>query len=123
MEEIEPAPEPVALDQREYARMNNQFVVPLVTNDLVTGLMVMSLSIEVEVGGQEAVFTHERRLRDAFLQVTFDHANMCGFHVVFTSTSNMKLLREALRNAADEVMEGHITDVLIVDIVRQDVTN
>lgn len=123
MAEVEPDPEPIALDQREYARMNNQFVVPIVTNDLVTGLMVMSLSIEVEVGGQEAVFAHEPRLRDAFLQVMFDHANMGGFNGSFTATSNMRLLREALRNAADEVMEGHITDVLIVDIVRQDVTN
>ena len=119
----EPTPEPVALDNREYARMNNQFVVPIVTNERVTGLMVMSLSIEVETGGQEAVFAHEPRLRDAFLQVMFDHANIGGFNGAFTSSSNMRLLREALRGAADQVMQGHITDVLIVDIVRQDVTN
>lgn len=123
MEMMEPEPEPVALDSREYARMNNQFVVPLVTNERVSGLMVMSLSIEVETGGQEAVFSHEPRLRDAFLQVMFDHANMGGFDGIFTSTSNMRLLREALQDAANEVMHGHITDVLIVDIVRQDVTN
>lgn len=119
----EPEPEPVALDDREYARMNNQFVVPIVTNERVIGLMVMSLSIEVATGGQEAVFAHEPRLRDAFLQVMFDHANMGGFNGAFTASSNMRLLREALRAAADDVMQGHITDVLIVDIVRQDVTN
>ena len=115
--------EPVALDAREYARMNNQFVVPVVMNEKVAALIVMSLSIEVETGGQEAVFSHEPRLRDAFLQVMFDHANMGGFSGAFTSTSNMRLLREALKSAADDVMQGHITDVLIVDIVRQDVTN
>lgn len=116
-------PEPVALDDREYARMNNQFVVPIVTDERVIGLMVMSLSIEVSAGGQEAVFAHEPRLRDAFLQVMFDHANIGGFNGAFTASSNMRLLREALRDAADEVMQGHITDVLIVDIVRQDITN
>jgi len=116
-------PTPVALDQREYARMNNQFVVPVVMNERVAALIVMSLSIEVETGGQEAVFSHEPRLRDAFLQVMFDHANMGGFNGAFTSSSNMRLLREALKDAADRVMLGHITDVLIVDIVRQDVTN
>lgn len=115
--------EPVALDAREYAKMNNQFVVPVVVNELVAALVVISLSIEVETGGQEAVFSHEPRLRDAFLQVMFDHANIGGFTGAFTSTSNMRLLREALKTAADEVMMGHITDVLIVDIVRQDVTN
>jgi len=115
--------EPVPLELREYARMNNQFVVPVVTNDRVSALMVMSLSIEVEIGGREAVFSHEPRLRDAFLQVMFDHANIGGFSGAFTSTSNMRLLREALQEAADEVMNGHISDVLIIDIVRQDVTN
>lgn len=115
--------EPVALEQREYARMNNQFVVPVVVNERVSALIVMSLSIEVEVGGQEAVFSHEPRLRDAFLQVMFDHANMGGFAGAFTTSSNMRLLREALQDSADKVMQGHISDVLIVDIVRQDVTN
>lgn len=119
--EVAESPAPVPLDQRQYARMNNQFVVPVVTNERVTALIVMSLSIEVDVGGQEAVFSHEPRLRDAFLQVMFDHANMGGFNGVFTSSSNMRLLREGLQDAADRVMDGHISDVLIVDIVRQDV--
>ncbi|WP_281981071.1 flagellar basal body-associated FliL family protein [Thalassorhabdomicrobium marinisediminis] len=118
-----PAPAPVPLEAREYARMNNQFVVPVVADDMVDALVVMSLSIEVETGGKDAVFAHEPRLRDAFLQVMFDHANMGGFSGAFTATSNMRVLREALKDAADEVMLGHITDVLIVDIVRQDVTN
>ncbi|SMX40358.1 flagellar basal body-associated FliL family protein [Octadecabacter ascidiaceicola] len=122
-EQSEPVAEPVSLDSREYARMNNQFVVPVVVNDRVASLMVMSLSIEVEAGGQEAVFSHEPRLRDAFLQVMFDHANIGGFNGAFTASSNMRILREALQDAADQVMRGHITDVLIVDIVRQDVTN
>ena len=118
-----PEPEPASLDNREYARMNNQFVVPIVTNEKVTAMMVLSLSIEVETGGKDAVFSHEPRLRDAFLQVMFDHANMGGFNGAFTAQSNMRLLRSALQDAADRVMNGHITDVLIVDIVRQDVTN
>jgi hypothetical protein len=114
---------PASLNSREYARMNNQFVVPVVMNDRVSALMVLSLSIEVETGGQEAVFSHEPRLRDAFLQVMFDHANIGGFNGAFTASSNMRILREALQDAADRVMRGHISDVLIVDIVRQDVTN
>lgn len=117
------AAQPTPLENREYARMNNQFVVPVVINERVSSLIVMSLSIEVDVGGQEDVFSHEPRLRDAFLQVMFDHANMGGFNGVFTASSNMRLLRDALQDAADRVMRGHITDVLIVDIVRQDVTN
>ena len=111
----------MSLESREYARMSNQFVVPVVINERVSSLIVMSLSVEVETGGQEAVFSHEPRLRDAFLQVMFDHANMGGFDGAFTASSTMRLLRAALQDAADRVMRGHISDVLIVDIVRQDV--
>lgn len=114
---------PVTLDQREYARMNNQFVVPVVMNERVNALIVMSLSIEVQIGGKDAVFAHEPRLRDAFLQAMFDHANIGGFEGAFTASSNMRLLRQSLKDAANNVMQGHITDVLIVEIVRQDVTN
>lgn len=123
MAEAEPSADPVPLEDREYARMNNQFVVPVVINERIASLIVMSLSIEVETGGQEAVFAQEPKLRDTFLQAMFDHANMGGFNGAFTASSNMRILREALKDAADDVMLGHITDVLITDIVRQDVTN
>jgi hypothetical protein len=108
-------------DGREYARLNNQFVVPIVQEGNVSSLVVLSLSIEVEAGAKEHVFAHEPRLRDLFLQVLFDHANMGGFTGAFTESSNMKLLRDALRQTAIRNVGGGITDVLIIDIVRQDV--
>jgi hypothetical protein len=106
---------------REYARLSNQFVVPVVQEGKVSSLVVLSLSIEVEAGSKENVFAHEPRLRDLFLQVLFDHANMGGFNGAFTESSNMKLLRDALRQTAIRDVGGGITDVLIIDIVRQDV--
>ncbi|HKL68116.1 flagellar basal body-associated FliL family protein [Salibaculum sp.] len=108
-------------DGREYARLNNQFVVPVVQEGKVSSLVVLSLSVEVETGAKENVFAHEPRLRDLFLQVLFDHANMGGFNGAFTASSNMKLLRDALRQTAIRHVGGGITDVLIIDIVRQDV--
>lgn len=114
--------EPVPLSPRAYVKVDNQFVVPVVTNELVSSLIVISLSIEVAVGGEDDVFAHEPRLRDAFLQAMFDHANMGGFNGAFTSSTNMRILREALQDAANKIMLGHISDVLITDIIRQDVT-
>jgi hypothetical protein len=106
---------------REYARLNNQFVVPVVEGGRVSALVVLSLSIEVEAGTREAVFTAEPKLRDVFLQVLFDHANVGGFDGMFTSSANMRALRVALRDAAQAAIGKQITDVLIIDIVRQDV--
>ncbi|SLN62766.1 flagellar basal body-associated FliL family protein [Roseisalinus antarcticus] len=110
-----------AEEEREYVRLNNQFVVPVVEGGQVGALVVLSLSVEVDAGTREAVFAHEPKLRDAFLQVLFNHANIGGFAGNFTSISNMNVLRTALRDAAQSTLGPQIRDVLVIDIVRQDV--
>jgi hypothetical protein len=105
----------------EYVRLNNQFVVPIVESSSVSALVLLSISVEVPEGEQEAVLLVEPKLRDIFLQVLFDHANTGGFEGVFTSTANMRTLRNALLRAAQDALGSKISDVLIVDIVRQDV--
>lgn len=109
-----------ASDTHEYVKMNNQFVVPIVGRDAVTGLVVMTLSLEVPLGGKAAVFGKEPKLRDSFLQVLFDHANLGGFDGPFTNATNMEILRRNLREIAQRDMGHAVTDVLILDIARQD---
>ena len=104
----------------EYVKMNNQFVVPVVEEGRVAAMVVLSLSLEVEVGNTEAVYTREPKLRDAFLQVLFDHANVGGFSGSFTDGSNLVVLRQSLKEAANLVMGGLVADILITDIARQD---
>ncbi|MDP3262486.1 MAG: flagellar basal body-associated FliL family protein [Tabrizicola sp.] len=104
----------------EYVKMNNQFVVPVVSEGRVTAMVVLSLSLEVAAGSTEAVYAREPRLRDAFLQVLFDHANVGGFSGSFTDGSNLVSLRTGLREAAAMIMGDTIKDVLITDIARQD---
>ena len=110
-----------ASTDKEYAKLNNQFVVPVVSEGKVSALIVMSLSVEVTTGSKETVFAFEPKLRDRFLQVMFDHANLGGFDGAFTSGPNLRQLREALLSAAKATLNDVITDVLILDIVRQDV--
>lgn len=107
-------------EEREYAKLNNQFVIPVVEDGIVAALVVMSLNLEVTVGSRTAIFAAEPKLRDAFLQVMFDHANIGGFSGNFTSGTNMRALRNELRRAAREIAGEQVTDVLIIDIVRQD---
>jgi hypothetical protein len=105
----------------DYAKLNNQFVVPIVSEGSVNALVLMSLTLEVPEGGIEAAYSIEPRLRDRFLQVMFDHANVGGFSGNFTNASNMKILRDELRRSAVEAAGDVVIDVLILDIVRQDV--
>ncbi|MEP1962581.1 flagellar basal body-associated FliL family protein [Tateyamaria sp.] len=104
----------------EYVKMSNQFVVPIVDGDSVKGLVVMSLTLEVIAGQKDAVYTREPKLRDSFLQVMFDHANIGGFDGAFTNASNLAVLRGALLEVSQKVMGKQVTDVLIVEIARQD---
>ncbi|SEL26868.1 Flagellar basal body-associated protein FliL [Roseovarius nanhaiticus] len=103
----------------EYIKLNNQFVVPIVTRDSIEAVIVMSLSLEVPSGRSEAVYLHEPKLRDAFLQVMFDHANMGGFAGIFTDTAKLNLLRSALYEVATTVLGDGVNSILITDFVRQ----
>ncbi|WP_299562767.1 flagellar basal body-associated FliL family protein [uncultured Sulfitobacter sp.] len=107
--------------QSEYVKMNNQFVVPIVADDRVAAMVVLALSIEVPSGMSDIVFRREPKLRDSFLQVLFDHANMGGFDGAFTSAEVLGRLRTALREVAEKDLGRDVArDILIVEIARQD---
>lgn len=119
----EPA-DPMGAEQKgfEYVKLNNQFIIPDVEGGRVAAMVVLSLSLEVSPGGREIVYRREPKLRDALLQVLFDHANAGGFRGSFTDSGKMSLLRNALREIAQKTLGEQVSDVLIMDIVRQDVS-
>jgi flagellar protein FliL len=123
-EAVEPEPTPfeppVPGQTAEFAQLGNQFVVPVVRGGAVRALVLVSVTLEVSEGGSAAVHSLEPRLRDAFLQVLFDHANTGGFDDRFTQNDRMSLLRQGLREAAHRLLGPVLRDVLIVDIVRQE---
>ena len=104
----------------EYVKLSNQFVVPVVEKGRVAAMVVLSLSLEMQPGLTEAVYAREPKLRDVFLQVMFDHANVGGFSGSFTDGSNLVVLRTSLKEAAGLVLGTAVQDVLITDIARQD---
>lgn len=104
----------------EFVKLNNQFVIPVVDQGRVTALVIMSLNIEVALGTSEAIFSQEPKLRDAMLQIMFDHANAGGFEGVFTDGANLFILRRALLESAQKIMGDVVKDVLISDLARQD---
>lgn len=105
----------------EYVKLSNQFVIPVVKNRVVVSLVVLSLSLEVPEGTVATVFKREPKLRDSFLQVMFDHANVGGFDGSFTNADMLAQLRTALREVAKrDLGEDAVEDVLILEIARQD---
>lgn len=106
---------------KEYVKLSNQFVVPIVNQGRVNALVVMALSVEVPEGQKDTVFKKEPKLRDAFLQVLFDHANIGGFDGAFTDANIMAVLRSSLKEMGQKVLgRDQVSDVLITEIARQD---
>lgn len=106
----------------EYVSLGNQFIVPILDNQRVRSLVVLSIDLEVGPGGSSAIYRVEPKIRDAFLTVLFDHANAGGFSGTFTSSGSMNILRVALREAGQKAVGKDVVgDVLITGIVRQDV--
>ncbi len=108
-------------EEHEYTKLPNQFIVPVVERDELTSMVVITLSLETKTGMAEKIRLYEPKLRDVFLQVLFDHANMGGFRGAFTRSDVMTPLRTALREAAQQLLGKEVYDVLIMDITRQDV--
>lgn len=105
---------------QDYIKLHNQFIVPVVEGERVTSLVVLTLGVEVPSGQREKLFTMEPKVRDVFLQELFAHANRGGFRGAFTSARNLGDLRNSLREAARYALGDLISDILIIDIVRQD---
>jgi flagellar FliL protein len=107
-------------DASEFFRFERPFIVPIMVNQRVASLLVVSLSVEVGPGQLDPVTAREPRLRDALLRALFDHAYAGGFNGDFTADYVMRDLRRGLLVAARKAAGDGIRDVLVVDIMRQD---
>jgi len=105
----------------EYVKLDRQFVIPVLSPERVRALVVISLSLETDPGASNLIYAQEPKLRDAFLQVLFRHANTGGFDGAITTGQKMVDLRDALRRASQDVLSELSRDVLVIDIVRQDI--
>lgn len=108
------------LGKKDYVKLNNQFIIPLVQDKSVNGLVAMSIGLELKPGYKEMVYSLEPKLRDAFLQILFDHANVGGFNGQFTDSLNLDILRNNMFFAAKKILGDKVLDILITDIARQD---
>ncbi|GKY86685.1 flagellar basal body-associated FliL family protein [Sinisalibacter aestuarii] len=104
----------------DFVKLSNQFVIPVVTEERIAALVVLSISLEVPTGGSEPIYQREPKLRDAFLQVLFDHANSGGFNGAFTEGRKMDTLRTGLLETARAELGASVKSILITDIARQD---
>lgn len=110
---------PPEFNDSEFVKLSNQFLIPVLSNEEVNAMVVVSLSIEVEPGATSAVFQLEPKIRSKFLQILFDHSNKGYFSKGYTHNDTLDILRDELTIAAKEVTFGQARDVLITEIAKQ----
>ncbi|MEM7522255.1 MAG: flagellar basal body-associated FliL family protein [Pseudomonadota bacterium] len=115
-------PQPVVSkpENTKFVKLEKQFVVPVIEGRRVASLMVLSLAVEVNEDAEEAVFSHEPKLRDELLRALFVHAQSGGFSGQFTKPHLMDDLKASLGVAARQVLGDVSYEVLLTNIVRQD---
>lgn len=109
------------IEGKQYIKLKNQFVIPIVDQDRIISMVVMTLSVEVPEGRGQAVYDIEPKIRDVFLRVLFDFGTVGRFDGAFASNGNLDVIRNGLREAAFNTFGAElISDVLIFEIARQD---
>ncbi|WP_270725510.1 flagellar basal body-associated protein FliL [Shimia sp. Alg240-R146] len=106
----------------DYMKLSDQFIVPVVKDGKMRSLVLVSLALETQPGVQEKIINNEPRLRGALLQVMFDYANVGGFDGAFTNSSRLMKLRRNFFEVAQSIFGDDITDVIVVEITRQDLS-
>ena len=104
----------------EVVEIDEQFLVPLTDGGRVVALVVLSLGLEVVEGHAAQVSAQEPRLRAAFLNTLFQHANMGGFSGNITDAQTLATLRKALLETARGTIGPEVADVLLMGLVRND---
>ncbi len=105
----------------ELVTLDDQFVVPLVVNDQVSAMVILSLGLEVTPGTTATVFARQAKLRDVFLRALFQHANADGFGTDFTALRHLDRLRKALFDAAYAEIGEDVKGILILSLARQNI--
>lgn len=104
----------------EIVKLPSQFVVPVITENRVKAMVILTVALEVEAGQGDRVRTLEPKLRDEFLAELFSLASIGGFEDELISRQSLELVKRALSARSNEVLGTKGVTVLIIDMARQD---
>lgn len=104
----------------EIVKLPNQFVVPVILDNRVRAMVILTVALEVETGVGDQVRRLEPKLRDTFLAELFTLAAMGGFEDELISRQTLELVKTALTERSKEVLSEQSVTVLITDMARQD---
>ena len=105
---------------RTYVKIGKQTIIPVVENGETKALMLFELAVDVPAATAPDVHELEPRLRDAFLRELFKMAYTGAFESNFTDDRVIDELRRNLTRAARKYVGDEVSEVLILDVMRQE---
>ena len=108
------------VEERTYVKIGRQTIIPVVNEGETQALMLFELAVDVPAGLSANVHEMEPRLRDAFLRELFQMSYTGAFMTNFTDDRVIEELRKNLTRAAQEHIGSKESEVLILDVMRQE---
>ncbi|MEM1386036.1 MAG: flagellar basal body-associated protein FliL [Pseudomonadota bacterium] len=108
-------------DDFAYLPMNNQFIIPVIEDESIESLVVLTITLETFADQTETVYERQPKIRATILRTLLTYSNIGGFSGNFTSDMRMDRLNTLLRDSVALEAGTLVNDVLIQDIARQDV--
>ncbi len=106
--------------ERSFVKIGRQTIIPVVEGGETRALMLFELAVDVPAARSDDVHEMEPRLRDAFLRELFKMAYTGAFLTNFTDDRVIEELRRNLTRAAQRHLGKDATEVLILDVMRQE---
>ncbi|MBI1255758.1 MAG: hypothetical protein GC196_15660 [Hyphomonas sp.] len=104
-----------------YYKFTREFVVPIIRDGRVSSLVILNLNLEADASIERELFDMEPKLRDNIMTTLITLSNDGTTFESMTSVKNYESIRSlVLQNLGSVVKEG-ITNVLIVDLAKQDI--
>jgi hypothetical protein len=106
--------------ETDFINFKRQFVVPVLKDNAVNALILINLALEVPASERDEMFRLEPRFRDAFIRELLQLSDDGYFDQELTSSDTYEILRETLSRAANDISDGGVNKVLILDLSRQE---
>lgn len=103
-----------------YFKFSREFVVPIMRDGEVKSLVILNMQIEADPSVSDVLFRTEPKLRDNIMTTLISLSHETSSLQNFAEVSNFETIRALVLQNLKEVVPEGLSNVLIVDIGRQD---
>lgn len=107
-------------DAYGYLDFRRNFIIPVMGDNRVDALVLLTFSVEMEADKIEEARTREPRIRDAFMKQLLSLSHEGVFNQDITDPDVYNVIQERLLETAREVVDENVKSILLVDFARQD---